>query len=680
MKPGQSVYIRLDTAEKSWCIGNKQIECQVHLVDEGLVWTILYQEDTGRAATGPSTVSVLEIDSRPFPWIGDVDAAEAKQPDGSRVLQVTLRTQSGAVQLSYYFQVFPNQPFVRLWGTVENSGSDPFTITASQILNMAIATPEPLTLFHVEQFSWVHRRDFFNQHQVRLIPGCAAAEIRMGAFPSRYWAPTSCAWAALRTGQPDKPGETSFTGTGVVIGIEFNGKSRLRASATADGAHLTSSIDDLNHSFGPGEIFEVPACFIGLFEGDWDQAGYVTQRFAEAHIHPPMPDEAYPWVQYNTWGYDQDIHEAQQLEAVERCAQMGVEVVVLDLGWAVQIGEWHPHPVKFPRGLSLIADRAHQLGLKFGVHLPLAQANVSSPVAQQNPDWLIHTGDDYFGAAPICLGHRPCRDWLIGEIIRMIDEYHLDYIVHDGEDMVKKCHKQTHTHTPGNSNYANSTEGLDIVIETVRQARPQVIWENCEDGGCMLTYKMARLCHSTITVDNIATYATRQGVYGASYPFSPRYSVRYMQDDPTPYTLRSAIFGGPLILMQQVTEWNDEQIAQTKAAIAQYKALRGLVRDAKIIHLLPPQYNVEGIGWGWDAIQAVSSDQMRSVVMVYRALGDTAKKVVRPRGLRPDATYRVYLTDRGDTFSQTGAALAQEGVELELDELSSEVIHLDLLE
>ncbi len=66
---------------------------------------------------------------------------------------------------------------------------------------------------------------------------------------------------------------------------------------------------------------------------------------------------------------------------------------------------------------------------------------------------------------------------------------------------------------------------------------------------------MARLYHSTITVDNIATYATRQGVYGASYPFSPRYSVRYMQDDPTPYTLRSAIFGGPLILMQQVTEW-----------------------------------------------------------------------------------------------------------------------------
>ena len=50
----------------------------------------------------------------------------------------------------------------------------------------------------------------------------------------------------------------------------------------------------------------------------------------------------------------------------------------------------------------------------------------------------------------------------------------------------------------------------------VRRAHPHLVWENCEDGGCMMTYRMARLCHTSITVDNIAAYATRQGVYGAS--------------------------------------------------------------------------------------------------------------------------------------------------------------------
>ena len=54
------------------------------------------------------------------------------------------------------------------------------------------------------------------------------------------------------------------------------------------------------------------------------------------------------------------------------------------------------------------------------------------------------------------------------------------------------------------------------VIMAVRRAHPHLVWENCEDGGCMMTYRMARLCHTSITVDNIAAYATRQGVYGAS--------------------------------------------------------------------------------------------------------------------------------------------------------------------
>jgi alpha-galactosidase len=239
---------------------------------------------------------------------------------------------------------------------------------------------------------------------------------------------------------------------------------------------------------------------------------------------------------------------------------------------------------------------------------------------------------------------------------------------------VKRCAQTHHTHAPGNSNYANSVQGLDLVIETMRQLRPHVIWENCENGGCMLTYKMARLYHTSGTVDNIATYATRQGVYGASYPFSPRYSVRYMQDAPTPYTLRSVLFGGPLILMQRITDWTAEQLAMTQTAIAQYKQLRELIRDAKVVHLLPPRTNLDGHGWGWDAIQAVAADQTRSVVLVYRAQGDVARKTIRPRGLRPSATYRVHLTDAGQTLDLTGAALATRGIELTLPEFSSELI------
>jgi hypothetical protein len=152
-----------------------------------------------------------------------------------------------------------------------------------------------------------------------------------------------------------------------------------------------------------------------------------------------------------------------------------------------------------------------------------------------------------------------------------------------------------------------------------------------------------------------------------------------MQDDPTPYTLRSAIFGGPLILMQQVTEWSEAQMAETGRAIEEYKGLRGLVRDAKVVHLLAPRYSVEGIGWGWDAIQAVSPDQAHSVVLVYHAMGGPDRRIIRPRGLCPDAVYRVHLVDHGTTLDLDGAQLAEDGLEIALTEPSSEMVRLELV-
>jgi hypothetical protein len=149
-----------------------------------------------------------------------------------------------------------------------------------------------------------------------------------------------------------------------------------------------------------------------------------------------------------------------------------------------------------------------------------------------------------------------------------------------------------------------------------------------------------------------------------------------MQDEPTPYTLRSALFGGPLILMQKITEWDAAQMATTRQAIEEYKMLRSLVRDAKIVHLIPPRYNVDGIGYGWDAIQAVAPDRSRSAVMAYRAMGGPDTHTIHPRGLLADATYRVSYADHAGETTFTGADLESRGIELTLPEFGSEIVHL----
>jgi hypothetical protein len=666
---------------ESWSIAHGDLRCNVRWDGTGLLWQLEHPFALGGAALW-SPVGELRVDYRPVNWTHLAGATTVLSQGGAPQLDVTLHDESGRLQLTRSFQLFGGHPFARTWANVTNISTGPEpdpTITDAAILQLAfsgLVAGESVTLMHVEQFCWRYHKDFFTQHQIPFVEGLAPAELRMGSFPSHYGGTSSCAWAAVRVGHPDGHEPAPHRGDGLVIGIEFNGKSRLRAWMTGQVAHLDNRMDDLNHVLKPGATFEVAPCFAGFFSGDWDEAGYATQRFAEAYVHPPIPDDRYPWVQYNSWKYGKEISEEQQLAVLERCAELGMEVAVLDLGWSRAIGDWHADPAKFPRGLKPIADRAHELGMKFGVHLAIAQCDPQAPIALEHPEWLIHTSDDYYAAGPLCLGHAPCREWLTGEIIRLVGEYNLDYIIQDGEDVVKRCMRADHTHAIGDSNYANSTEGLDRVIAAVRQAHPHLVWENCEDGGCMMTYRMGRLCHTSITVDNIATYATRQGIYGASYPFSPRYSVRYMQDDPTPYTLRSAIFGGPLIMMQRVTDWDDVQMADTKAAILTYKRLRKLIRDGKVIHLLPPRTNVEHFGRGWDAIQSVSADKGESVVMVYRARGGGDDLCLRLRGLQEDAHYEVTLVDAGRTSTQRGADLHTAGVMLALPEDASEIIEL----
>uniref|UniRef100_A0A7C1JX78 Alpha-galactosidase n=1 Tax=Caldilinea aerophila TaxID=133453 RepID=A0A7C1JX78_9CHLR len=662
-----------------WEIGHGDLRCRVEWRGNQLFWQLIHPLAPG-GRTQPAAISAIAVQGQPVQWTKLVGAEQ--NGESASCLKVTLEDATGRLRLVRAFELFPEHPFVRVWGLVErvNAEEAPPLIDDVEILRLELGVTQPVTLLHVEQFSWAYPKDFFTPRQVSLRPYIVPHELRMGSFPSHYTAPSSCAWVALREGPPDPSDETPGSGPGLVIGIEFNGKSRLRAWATADSVTLESRIDELAHRLRSDEPFEMPAFFVGCYHGDWDEAGYVTQRFAEAHVHPPMPDERYPWVQYNSWKYGQEINEAQQLAVLERCAELGIEVVVLDLGWARTIGDWRPNPVKFPRGLRPIAERAHELGMKFGVHVAIAQMAPDAPAAQAHPEWLAFGGDDYYGAGAICLGHRPCQEWLIESLVRLIAEEQLDYIIQDGEDVVKRCLRTDHTHAPGDSNYANSTAGLDRVIQAVRRVHPHLVWENCEDGGCMMTYRMARLCHTSITVDNIATYATRQGIYGASYPFSPRYSVRYMEDEPTPYTLRSAIFGGPLILMQRIADWNEQEMADAKRAIAEYKRLRSLIRNSKVIHLVPPRHNVERYGRGWDAIQAVSPDQTRSVMMVYRALGGPDERMICPRGLRVGKTYRVHYADAGRTEVRSAESLHTDGLTVKLEELGSEIIELALME
>ena len=50
---------------------------------------------------------------------------------------------------------------------------------------------------------------------------------------------------------------------------------------------------------------------------------------------------------------------------------LGVELLVLDIGWDKRMVDWYGDPIKFPSGIKLLADYVHSRRMKFGVTIGL---------------------------------------------------------------------------------------------------------------------------------------------------------------------------------------------------------------------------------------------------------------------------------------------------------------------
>jgi alpha-galactosidase len=476
-----------------------------------------------------------------------------------------------------------------------------------------------------------------------------------------------CGWLAVRDANR----------RGLFAGWEFDGRAQVtvRQQGSQGTLQFYSTMAGLNHPLANMESFDTPHGFLGLFHGDFDEAGYRTQYFVESVLAKPMPDAgAFPYVAWDSWAYGGLIDEETLMRNAQLAAGLGAELFIVDLGWARSIGDWYEDPVKFPDGLAAVSAYVHSLGMKFGLHFALSDADPNSPVLQANPDWTSSVSDGYFGAVSLCLSNADTRSWVIQQALHIIDDYQVDWILQDGENMVKECTKTTHTHDPGDSNYANAVQGIDAVVSAIQAARPNVYWENCEDGGNMMTFNMVKNYVTSITNDASGSLGGRQAVYGVTYPFPPRYADRYMpaSDGVTPSSTHSYRFGGNWVLMLPLDRISGDQAAVLAREIAHYKSTRSRINGSKVFHIRPPSLVAT------DAIMSYNPALDSAVAVITRAPSDAPRYILMPLGLNPAQRYTVSFEVSSTTFSLPGAQLMTDGIMVPLPNFdSSEIVHID---
>jgi alpha-galactosidase len=652
-------YVAFDPESRTWRLGNNHLEAVFVYTPEGFFrFRSLAARRAGRLWAAPehepSSPVNLTVDGRELDASAEyelLEHASVQVERGGLRLEIRLAARYLPGQVRFQVEVYPDQPFLRYRTFYRNTGGARAWVTQADMLAWKFAAGDQTYrgLF-VGQWNWAGARGNFEPHEVELSELDGPVEAFTGAYADH------CAWGALLDDRGD----------GLLTGWEFNGRARARAEhdRRQGVVRFTAQVMHLNHPLEPGEEFRLPGAFLGVYSGDWDEAGYRTQRFVEAVLAQPMPDpESFPYVIFNTWGYDVFIHEELVRRAAQRAAAVGAELFSLDLGWSERIGDWRPNPARFPNGIKPIADYVHSLGMKFGLHLAPLEVAEDSEVFRAHPEWEAlnpRRQRSYFGAKPLCAAHRPAREWVIREAIRVIREYGVDWVLQDGDNMVKSCESDRHTHAPGDSNYSNA-EAWSEILQAVQAATPGVVWENCENGGNMQTFQMVGQYVTSIVNDNQEVLATRRGVWGATFPFPPRYTDRYMQERPyNTYYTRSHMFGGPFILMDRITEWSEGMLEFVRAEVALYKSIRRLVRDGKVYHLTPPpdgSFN--------DAIQSCQQPGGRSVIFAYHEPAAPPRELIRPGGLQPDQLYRVRFQESPRAWTASGRELMREGILVE---------------
>ncbi|MEK7403541.1 MAG: alpha-galactosidase [Acidobacteriota bacterium] len=652
----------LPVGAERWQLGNGVISATFGLTPEGM---FEFQQLGGWPVTSSPlrfTVGNTVYDAQTR-YVLVSHRAEAIARDGYRE-SIVLEDAAGLLRVQLDLEMFPYQPVLRYAIRLRNLSSNTVKVRQADMLAWSFADrDEEYRVFRVNQWAVAPRPTNFEPVQSALSPAGTPFWVRAGAGALH------CGWVALR----------DRSNRGLFAGWEFDGRTdvSIRHFASEERLQLSAPVLELNHALAPGQEFAVPAAFIGLFRGDWDEAGFRTQRFAEAVLAAPPPDEPrFPYVVWNSWGYQLGIGEQILRRNAELAAALGVELFVVDLGWALRIGDWREDPEKFPSGLRALSDYVHSLGMRFGLHFALGDAAPDSEVLLRNPDWTSSADYGYHGARALCLAHEPVQEWLIEQAQRLIEEYNVDWVLQDGQTMVRHCTKTTHTHAPDDSNYSNAVLGLNEVIAAIRQRRPQTHWEHCANGGNMMTFNMVRHYVTSITNDASGALDSRQAVYGATYPFPPRYANRYMpEEDLDPFTTRSYMFGGPWVLMNRLLKLTAEEREFLADEIAVYKTIRGRVRDGKVFHLTG--YPNEG---RIDALQSYQPEANAAVVIVTRDGGSQREFVLRPRGLRPASTYTVRFQDDPRVLRMTGAQLARDGVPIRLEtEHDAELVYIDPL-
>jgi alpha-galactosidase len=438
-----------------------------------------------------------------------------------------------------------------------------------------------------------------------------------------------------------------------------------------------------------------PPVFLALAHGDADEAFGVAQTYLKAHVFPkPLANS--PWVVYDIWGTESEGVEKALLDEMEIAAGLGVELFYVDASWykgsskkgngdwGCGLGNYTEDREKYPRGLAHLSEKAHALGMKFGLWVGpniVDSRLVPDPIPRK---WVAQQdGADRILTIPgwestchqVCLGCGEYIEYLKTNLTPIVSEFRLDWLKWDNSGIPGipgQCNRADHGHQAGDGSYAALTGQYEI-FRHLHEKYPDLVLEQCGYGS-RLDYGLARTIRANWLSDaSFPSSHVRDNAFVASHIYPSFYNGGWIVKDPelekttdpdildTIYRSRMiGLFGfGTLhgTMPERVSLYPAAVLEAARRNISAYKRYRHLLHG-RAYHLFPPPGSPEQ----WQAIQFASEDGTEAVVLCFRGKSTQSAMRLPVRGLQAGKTYKVALANGNTMRSLTGRQLMRDGL------------------
>ena len=350
------------------------------------------------------------------------------------------------------------------------------------------------------------------------------------------------------------------------------------------------------------DVFETPQLTIGFSDGGYEKMSEQLYDFQYDYLIPHKNNDSLSVI-YNTWyPYELNVNEQNCLSLIDRAKEIGAELFVIDDGWfadrnifSVGLGDWYVNKEKFPNGLKPIADKAHSLGMKFGLWIEPEMVNESSNLYKKHPEWVL----SYPNREKTVMRHQyvlnlareDVKEFVWETIKRIVSEYALDYIKWDmntyiTETGVKDGHREI---------CIRYIKNLYDIREKIEKTFPDLIMENCAHGGARADFGMLKYSDRINRSDNNDPLDSLKLHEGFSTVFIPKYAggAGNMPNSPnrinhriSPLKFRAFIgMTGAMSIGINLLNSTQKEIDEIKKYIEQYKEIREIIRDSYVYRL-----------------------------------------------------------------------------------------------